>query len=330
MGDVTRYEPAAPLVPVSTANESGAAVLAARAKAEVEARALVAINRPRNLDTFRVKLLSACKRSRFAATARYSKPVGGKAIVGMSARFAEECARHYGNLDVSTMVVSEDDERRVIRVSVTDLEVNLPWSSEVVVGKTVERRSAKPGDEVVRQRMNSKGEPVFILKADEDALLVKQAALVSKAARNLIMKHIPSDIVEEATEVVLATMRDEDQRDPTAARKRIVDAFYELGVMPKQLEDLLGVASLEVVTTAQVQLLRTIYTGMKDEGVRWEEVVEEFGRRKAGDAPAGKPEASRLKDKLKQQATTTTTKSSEPEIDDAALDAELATQESDS
>ena len=62
--------------------ETASSSVAARAKAEVEARAIVALQRPRSVNQFRIGLLESCRRSRFAETARYSKPVGGGKVEG--------------------------------------------------------------------------------------------------------------------------------------------------------------------------------------------------------------------------------------------------------
>src|SRR4051812_26168305 len=94
---------------VTKTNETASAMMGARARAEIEARTIVAINRPRNVDLFKGNMLAACDRVRFADAAMYEKPVGGgKMATGLTIRFAEECARNYCNLDTSVVVVSED------------------------------------------------------------------------------------------------------------------------------------------------------------------------------------------------------------------------------
>ena len=277
MGTTNLPIPAQPSAGVAVAvGETAASSVAARAKAEVEARAIVAIQRPRSVQQFRLGLLESCKRTRFAETARYSKPVGGSRVEGFSIRFAEECARHYGNLAIDAQVVYDDADRRIVRVTATDLEANNAYSLDVSVAKSVERRRVKAGDDVLRSRTNSTGDTVYILRADDDALLNKQSALVSKARRQLILAHIPSDITEEAGEVVLDTLRAEDTRDPAAARKRLVDAFYSLGVGPDDLASFLGHA-LEKLTGAEVHFLRSIYAGIREGESTWADVVAAQG-----------------------------------------------------
>lgn len=262
--------------PAIVTAETASVAVAAREKAAVEARYLVAMHRPRNPDQARTRLMLRCDVPRFADLAEYEKPVGqGKKARGGSIRLMEEIARQWGNIDVQTTVVFDDDERRIIRVTATDLESNYPASLDVILEKTVERKSPRAGEEIMGQRTNSKNETVFRIRADEDAFLVKQGANVAKARREMIRAIVPGDLVDEALERCQATRRSEVKKDPTAARKRIADSFYQLGVMPNQLCDYLGIGSLEAVTEAQLEVLRAIYTAIKDGETNWKEVEAE-------------------------------------------------------
>ena len=68
--------------------ETTAGALAAQAKAAVEARYIMAMQRPRDWDQVRLSLLKECDRTNFAEVAIYRKPVG-QGIEGPSIRFAE-------------------------------------------------------------------------------------------------------------------------------------------------------------------------------------------------------------------------------------------------
>lgn len=273
---------------VAAEGETASSAVAAREKAAVEARFVVALHRPRNPDTARVRILQACRRPRFAEGAKYMKPVGGSKVVGPSIRFVEEALRSWGNIDIQTPVVFDDEERRIVRVSVTDLETNTSFSSDVTLTKTVERRTPRGGDEVLRVRTNSSGQTVSIIRADEDAFLNKQNAGISKAIRNNGLRVLPSDVVEEAMEEVDATIANEDAKDPSATRKRLTDAFYSQGVMPDQVAALLG-HPLESMTAAELTLLRTIYTALKDGETTWPDAMATFGPRANGETPAAAP-----------------------------------------
>jgi len=293
-------EPGTSLAPVPERQgaiaETASVAVAAQARASVEARYLVAMKNPRSWDTVRVQLLQSCRRPGFAAGARYSKPVGGKSVVGPSIRFAEEALRAMGNCFVETMVVFDDDENRIVRVTTTDLESNLSYPQDLIVAKTVERSKVREGQEVVGRRLNTKGQPVYIVRATEDDLLVKQAAMVSKAIRTGALRLLPSDILEEAMEVVPMTLLNEDAKDPASARKRVCDAFFTLGVEPTDLEEYLG-HRLDASTPAETSLLRTIYQALKDGETTWPEVMETKGKN------GGFKRADRGTDALREKVT---------------------------
>lgn len=258
---------------VETAHETAVAAAASQAKAATEARYMMAMHRPRNIEAVRVRLLDACKRPGFAAVAKYSKPIGNGRVIGPSIRFAEEAGRCLGNILVETPTLFDSPEKRVIRVHVTDLESNLSYSGDISLEKVVERKTLKKGQTAVRQRVNSQGETTYTVEATEDDLLVKQQAVASKHIRTGILRILPSDILEEAMALVDATLRDEDAKDPVAARRRVVDAFHGVGVSPAQLVEYLG-NSLEQVNPSQLNELRTIYNALKDGEATWASVME--------------------------------------------------------
>jgi len=288
MNNVVTIEPM-PVAQASQAQgrlETASASAAALAKASVEARYLVAINRPRDIDMVRLKILGACKRPAFAERARYAKPIGGGSIVGPSIRFAEEAARCMGNLQVESAIVHEDEKQRVVRVTVTDLENNLTYPQDIQIEKQVERKYLKKGQTAIKQRTNSYGEAVYIVEATEDELLTKQGALTSKVIRTQVLRLLPSDILDEAMESVVATLNAADKSDPEAAKKKLLDAFHSKGVAPDDLKQYLG-HPIEQCTPKQIDELRTIYSGIKDGDSTWAEVMAaKHPGKEAAKAPA--------------------------------------------
>lgn len=260
---------------LSAQGETASTAAAVQAKTQVEARYLMALRSPRSLMQFRSRLLAACQRPRFAQTSRYAKPVGNGKVVGWSIRFAEECARCLGNLVVESAVIYDDASVRLVRVMVTDLETNLTYPTDVTVIKTVERSTLKAGQTALKTRQNSNGKTTYIVEATDDDIMNKQNALVSKAMRGGILRVVPGDVLEEAEEEVMRTVRKEDAQDPAAKAKQIADAFYAHGVMPAQIEKLLGHA-LAQVTPAEVTMMRTWITAIKDGDANWREIEEGF------------------------------------------------------
>ena len=217
------------LVTTTARVETSSDVLAAQSEALVRARYAVALQRPRDIDDVRTRLLSACRRTSFATEAIYRKPIG-RGVEGLSVRFAEELARSYGNLQIGKQVLFDDLTRRIVRISVTDLETSLTYDDDISITKTVERSSVKDGRIPSASRTNSDGRTVYTVPATEDEMLAKEQALTSKSLRNLLLRLLPADIKEECWAELVATRRSDVEHDPDAARKKIVDAFGGIGV----------------------------------------------------------------------------------------------------
>jgi hypothetical protein len=263
------------LTRVERKGEVAVAAMAAKSKAEVEARFAIALNSPRNIMNARSTILDSCKRPAFARGAIYRKPVGGgKTVDGFSIRFAEEAIKSMTNISVDTMTVYEDEDRRTIRISVTDLQTNCTYSDEITISKTVERRQLKEGQVAISERMNSTGQKVFLVAATDDDLINKINAGKSKAIRNSGLRLVPQDILEEAWDQITATMEDpKSAGDPKAETKKICDAFASLNIGPTELERYLK-HSLETVSPKELNDLRGIYTAIRDEETSWSAVME--------------------------------------------------------
>jgi hypothetical protein len=277
--------------------ETASTVLAAQAKAAIEARYVMAERHPRDLDVVREKLLKECKRPGFADVARYRKPVG-KGVEGPSIRFAEAAIRVMSNVGVEQMNIYDDREKRIVRVSVVDYESNTPYSSDITVEKTVERRSVKDGDEVLRTRQNKAGNLLYIIAATEDDLLNKQNALISKAIRTNGIRLLPGDIVEECMEQVLETQQNRDAQDPDASKRRIFDSFAAIGIGADQLKKWLGHEANQL-TQKEIFDLRGMYSAIRDGETTWREIME--GKDVPEKRPEEKPTAKSATEALKEQ-----------------------------
>jgi len=254
-----------------------AAVAAAEtAKAEIQASFIMAMQRPRDEDQARAKILKACKRIDFAKDVEFKKPMGGKTvggrwqpnyINGLSIRFAEVALKEWGNCLTKVQTLYEDDLVRRIKVSVTDLETNLTHSREPQISKTVERRSNK-GREVLEERINTKEDTVYIVRATEDELMNKENAIISKIIRNEGLRMIPNDIKEESLRVARQTVVADMSQDPDEAKRRVVDGFATINVMPKDLAGYLG-HGLDVISPKEMDTLRGIFKAVKDGESSW-------------------------------------------------------------
>lgn len=263
--------------------------LAAQATAAVQARYVMALQRPRSWLRVRERLMESCKDPVFAIEAWYKKPAGRDTIEGFSIRFAEEVAQAMTNLDVQVFAIYDDDALRITRVSVVDLETNLNESREVSIRKVVERRNDK-GREVVGERVNAYGDKVYIVKATEDEIAVLENAKVSKAKRNALIAMLRADIKAECERRIKATLNSEDAKDPRQGLKDMADGFAQFGVTTADLEAWLG-HPVDKVTQGEVGRLRTIYGGIRNGEIDFaEEIEREQGARAAAAARKKEPE----------------------------------------
>ncbi len=269
--------------PVIRTSETAATAAAAQSKALVEARYTVAMHRPRDMDVVREKLLKECRRPSFAECVQYRKPMGKRKnektgeweqqyVEGPSIRLAEAAIRCMGNIVVQEVTSYDDDEKRIIEVSVTDLESNTVFPSSITINKTVERKKKKDGDEVIRERTNSYGDKVFILRATEDELLNKKNAMLSKAIRTNGLRLVPGDLVDECVTVALETTRNQDAKDPDAARRKILDAFAALNVSVEDLKKYAG--DLGKLSPKDIAELRALHAAIKDGETTWRAAME--------------------------------------------------------
>ena len=270
-----------PMIPQGI--ESASTAVASQAKAMVEARYTIAMHRPRNWDQVRQDLLRECRRPTFAnnKSAYYRKPIGA-GVEGLGIRFVEVALRCMTNVLIETTMIFEDTQKEVHRVSVTDLEANVTYPLDVKVSKTVERNKPSDDGSYISVRKNSYGKNTYTVIGNDDDLLNKRAALISKAIRTLGLRIIPGDLCDEAEEIIKAIRMDEAARDPAAESKRIIDAFGGLGVKAQQLADYLG-HGIDACTPKELVDLRGLYGAIKDGEATWATVME--NKSDQGDAP---------------------------------------------
>lgn len=287
---------------LSTSAETNQAALSAQATAMIQARYVMADRRPRSWADVRVRILNDCERPAFAKAARYRKPIG-KGVEGPSIRFAEACMRYAGNMSCDSVPANEDRQKRTLLLTVVDYETNAAYSATVTIPKTVERRDGT-GRVVVGERTNSSGQKVFIVEATEDELLNQQNALISKAARTLILRLIPGDIIEEGQMLCMSTLNKRDATDPTSARREVADGFAFSGVMPRELETYLG-HPFDITTAKELQELRSTLAAINDGETTWAAVMEaKFGERKE-DKPSAAAQPKAVADKIKGRTAAT-------------------------
>jgi hypothetical protein len=265
-------------------HETSSTAIAAAMRAEIEARYVMAMQRPRDDDQVRARLLKECKRPNFAAKAWYQVPRRGAkpgkltktpgVIEGLNVRFAEAAIRLAGNILQTTRITYDDDFKRLINVAATDLETNAVYSRDLVLEKTVERREPKDKDTVLGARTNSDGERVYIVQCTEEELLTKESNLVSRMFRTEALRFMPADTLEECERQVIETCFAEDKRDPDATKKAIVDTFATVNVDPADLKMYLG-HDLGMSSPAELAGLRALFGAIRDGAVTWADALAE-------------------------------------------------------
>lgn len=259
-------------VPAAPLAETAGQVLAAQARALVEARYTIAVAKPRDWDRVRERLLRECERPSFAEVAIYRKPVGD-GIEGPSIRFVETALQCMGNVLVESPTIYDDDEKRIVRVGVMDLENNCAYSKDVTVMKRVERRRLAEGQTPIRSRTNSRGQTVYLVAASDDECLNSENALVSKALRTQGLRLVPGWLVAEGEAKVRTTRQKRDAEDPDAAKRKLLDAFTGLGISVEQIKTYLGHDGA-TLTPKEREELRGLYAALRDGETTWREIMD--------------------------------------------------------
>ena len=289
--------------------ETAIAPLVAQAEAREKVRFLIALKRPRNWDEVRVKLLNAIERPGWAGVpgndkeknwgaAWYDKPIGA-GVEGFSIRFAEEAMLCMGNIDVATITLYEDERMRQLQLVVLDLENNNSYPSSISLEKTVIRKKLRKGEtSPFLPVINSYGDVNYKMPASQDDMTQKQASEISKAMRTGIMRILPGWIKAECRTRILELRRGAVAKDPDGFRKKLVDGFAVLNVMPSDLEKLLG-CTLAKASPDQLADLRDLWKSITNGNQTFADALESAGKgeKKAGETQ--KPGLDGVTDRLK-------------------------------
>ena len=274
------------------------------ATARIQSAYTMALRNPRDLriEMIRQNVLRECQRPSFCAPdeakygsslAIYAVPrgkvqVNGKwvdnLIQGPTIRFAEMLLREWGFLSIEVNPMGETDEYKLLQVICTDYQA-CNFTSEIVsVPKSVERKKQRGDDELISQRTNSYGEPVYLVHATDDEIAMKTNALVSKARRNLILQAVPGWLIEEAITKVRETARQKDAADPDAAKRKLFDAFATVGVSAQQLSEFVGHGN--ALSPAELEDLRGYFSGIKEGYTTWAAIIAAKEEHKDDDGTA--------------------------------------------
>ena len=274
-------------------HETAATAIASQVKAMVEARCVVAMKVGRSWPNIRTAINQQIKDPDFCAEALYAKPIGKtpdgfqtmtkrEQLIaapsswprGFSIRFIEAVLAEAGHFDIKAYVTWEDESKRITDVTVYDIFKNNIYQRTVITPKTVERKK-KPKDEadILGQRLNSWGDAVYTVAALPAEVDLAEASGVSKAIRTMGERLIPPQYKREWEEKIEATLRDATAADPEKEKKRVMDAFFQFGVTPADLEEFLG-HSISALQPAEYGALRGILVLISQGEATWRDVLE--------------------------------------------------------
>ncbi len=278
--------------------ETSASSLAEREKAIVQARIIQAIQRPRDSEAALQRVLKDCSRLRFAEEATYKLPrrsynrekgrYEDTTIEDLSVRFAEAVFVAWGNIDCTSAVVWDEPDKRIIQVTVTDLESNANYSHGIVIDKLIERKKLRKNEVALETRIGAGNDKVYIVACSDSDIRMKTNSEISRVRRNLVLQIIPADVKDEAREKIAETIIEAIRKDPVIARRNQATAFammffniktatmvsdHQRNQAKIQLAEYLG-HPYDECTPEEMAELTGVGAAIKGEGVTWESIME--------------------------------------------------------
>jgi hypothetical protein len=303
---------------IQTTGSTVEAIQAAREKAWIESRLVIAQRYPRNMLVVRDNLKAAIERPGFADSdmERKGRPKGpgsawyklpfGEDVQGFTIRFAEEAIRALGHMNIESQVIWEDDTKRLLQVIVTDLQNNDSIQTQIVIEKTTERKFLRKDDEgnpeiAIRTRITSGGKVNYVVEADEAEMNKKQNSAISKAIRNAVLRFLPGDIAAECRKRILEIRHGQAATDPDGAIKAVADSFSALNVKPDALEEYIG-HRIGESNPAEITHLRELYKAIKAGETTWSDVIRETREERGEDPEKPRKGLDGITDKLKSRS----------------------------
>jgi len=272
-------------------NETAIAAVQMQQRTIIEARLTVALKIGRRWDQINLAIARLCRDPDFATEALYAKPIGAlpagwddmdkrQQLVaapdewprGFSIRFIEALIAEAGHFDITAQIMLDDDDKVITLVTVWDMCQNNAEHRMVSTPKIIERRSVREGQQVMGQRTNSRGKPIYLVRATSAEIETTRLADVSKAKRTLAEKMFRADFRREWRVQVEATIRNEFAKDPNESRKTLFRKFYDLGISPEMIEEYLGHA-IDLLQPQEFITLRGIFVALDNSEATWKDVM---------------------------------------------------------
>ncbi len=231
---------------------AGADEAAARAVAEVQVQALMAMKNPRVVARCIADIMEDCKRFDFAKAATYAYKKGTTEISDGSIHLALAMANAWGNLDLRVKEIDRTEGASVIEARCWDLQKNVARRIEQVV----------PHKMKANNRIKELSDPRDIYE------LVFNYG--SRRLRKCIFDVIPADVKRLALAQVAKTIElgpvDANGKPLQTVQQRtntMVRVFRDFGVSVEMLEVKLGHA-ITLTTSAELVQLQAVFNSIRD------------------------------------------------------------------
>lgn len=233
---------------LSERNEAAAVMTEAvstRETAQIQAQMVIAQKCKRNELAAIERIMNDCRRPGLAEKAVYTYARGGNDISGPSIHLAKAIAKRWGNMMSGIVELEQRRGESVCEAYALDLETNYKESKIFTVPHI---RYTKKGTVKLEDPRD-----IYELVANNG----------SRRERACILSVIPGDIVEDAVEECIKTMKTHADTSPENVKK-MLDMFREkYGVTKTQIEKRIQ-RRIDAITPAQMVNLRNIYNSLKD------------------------------------------------------------------
>jgi hypothetical protein len=272
------------IVPARTPDMEMTARSSAEAVAIIQASAVLAKQFPRNDGAVLQKVVTVCKKPRFAEKARYAFPRGGQTISGPSVVLMREMARISGNIHYGMVVVRDTDDERTIEGWAWDVESNHRESLQDSFKKLIQRK--------VYNRATGEKETQWVTPDERDLreLTLRRAAIL---VRNCLRRLLPWDLVDEALSEVEKTIANQAATDPEGTKKAVLLNFAKRNVDAAEIEEYLGHPIAQAVPSELV-MLKGILSALDEGAKTWFELLSEKRGERNAEKPSKKAEEASL------------------------------------
>lgn len=217
-----------------------------RAIAQVQGALVVAKQSPRDEIAARARVEAACQNQYLAEHAFFRFTRGGQQVSGPSVHLAREIARCWGNIDYGIAELARDDA--------TGSSEMMAWAWDLETNARVVNTFISPHRRDTRQGA--------VDLTDMRDIYENNANAGARRLRECIFAVLPKSLVEEAKTLCLRTLEQGGGVPIEDRRKRLLEAFAEIGVTRRQIERKMGRAA-DRLTAHDIGMMQVLYRSIR-------------------------------------------------------------------